>query len=593
MRAQRRSRETPILFMTADASELWSQEAFELGAVDFIVKPFRTAPLLSKLAFFIELHRSRRELREAERRAVQDRAFLSAVLEAVEDAIVACDAEGRLTLVNRAAREFLGLPATGLPEGILPELNVSYHPDGRPMERHELPLERALRGEQVKQAEVLVQLPGIPPRMVTVSGQALRDDTGRLLGAVVSLHDVSASHEAELLRESREQLAEADRRKTEFLATLAHELRNPLAPISNGLHLLRLSNDESARERAREMMERQLTHLVHLVDDLLDIARISSNKVELRRERLELQAVLAGAVETSAPAITAAGHTLEVHMPGQPLVVWGDSTRIAQIVSNLLNNAAKYTPHGGHIELSACEEDGRAVVRVQDTGMGIPPEELPKVFEMFTQVGRHRSHAQGGLGIGLALVKRLVELHGGAVQAHSDGAGRGSTFAVLLPLTRAAGPSPPDVPADKSALEPPSSFRVLVVDDNVDAAESLATLLELEGHETRIAHDGEAAVRVAAEFLPRVIFLDIGMPGKDGYQVARELRSHAATRDATLVALTGWGAQEDRARSRNAGFDHHLTKPASLESVEALLAHIAMPQGHREASDQPENSAAW
>jgi PAS domain S-box-containing protein len=706
IRAQKRSRETPILFITADASELWAHELYTLGAVDFIVKPFRTAPLMSKLAFFIELHRSRVELHEAERHAVQDRVFLSAVLEAVEDAILACDPQGRLTLVNRAAREFFGMPGTGLPEDSLPHLPVCRRDDGQPLSAQEAPLYRALHGEHVNKGHFLIQLPGAPARAVTASGQALHDESGHMLGAVVSLHDISASREAQLLRESRErlreseqrvriateaaglgvwvwdlasdrvvwenerlheifglpggapplsaeefvssfvdardaprfrdvmreglprdgrlriegrirrandgalrwieltgmlerspgdgpgrvlgtiadvtdrkhaeeELRESDRRKTEFLATLAHELRNPLAPISNGLHLLRLASDDRAREKARGMMERQLRHLVHLVDDLLDIARISSNKVELRRERLDLSGVLAGAVETSAPLISAAGHALDVRLPDRRLIVFGDATRLAQIVSNLLNNAAKYTPHGGRIELSAREEGGEAVVCVTDSGMGIPAEELPKVFEMFTQVGRNVHRAQGGLGIGLALVKRLVELHGGSVEAHSAGAGKGSTFAVRLPLAEPAVPAGDEHAPGELRGETPEPFRVLVVDDNVDAAESLAALLEIEGHEVRIAHDGETATRVAMEFRPRVVFLDIGMPGKDGYEVAREMRQLVPTRNTILVALTGWGAQEDRARSREAGFDHHLTKPASLASVEALLAQIA------------------
>jgi signal transduction histidine kinase/ActR/RegA family two-component response regulator len=442
------------------------------------------------------------------------------------------------------------------------------------MSKQEMPLERALHGERVHQMEVLIRTPGSPDRPVLASGQALHDQAGRMLGAVVSLHDVSASREAALLRESREQLAESDRRKTEFLATLAHELRNPLAPISNGLHLLRLANDDAARQKTRDMMDRQLRHLVHLVDDLLDIARISSNKVELRRERLELASVMAGAMETSSPLISANGHALDVHLPDQSLLVYGDATRLAQIVSNLLNNAAKYTPHGGRIELSANVEDGQAVISVKDTGVGIPGESLSKVFEMFTQIGRGAQRSQGGLGIGLALVKRLVELHGGSVEATSEGVGRGSTFVVRLPLAQDS-EMQLDTPHEDRAAESSSAFRVLVVDDNVDAAESLAALLQLEGHDTRIAHDGDSALRIAAEFHPRVVFLDIGMPGKDGYQVARELRTQDATRDAVLVALTGWGAQEDRARSRDAGFDHHLTKPAGLAAVESVLAQIA------------------
>jgi CheY-like chemotaxis protein len=284
--------------------------------------------------------------------------------------------------------------------------------------------------------------------------------------------------------------------------------------------------------------------------------------------------VLAGAMETSSPLISANGHTLDVHLPDQSLVVHGDATRVAQIVSNLLNNAARYTPHGGRIELSAGAQDGEAVISVKDTGVGIPPESLSKVFEMFTQIGRGAQRSQGGLGIGLALVKRLVELHGGTVEATSQGTGQGSTFVVRLPLVQ-DGEEQEQSPPDEHASEASCAFRVLVVDDNVDAAESLAALLQLEGHDTRIAHDGDTALRIAAEFRPRVVFLDIGMPGKDGYQVARELRAQEATRDAVLVALTGWGAQEDRARSRDAGFDHHLTKPAGLAAVESVLAQIA------------------
>jgi signal transduction histidine kinase/ActR/RegA family two-component response regulator len=451
--------------------------------------------------------------------------------------------------------------------------------DGSPMPQAELPLQRALAGERVHQLELALQPEGSEPRAVVASGQALHDGAGRMLGAVVSLHDVSASLEAQLLRESQERLAESDRRKTEFLATLAHELRNPLAPISNGLHLLRRAGDDQAHARALGMMERQLKHMVHLVDDLLDIARISSNKVELRRERLDLATVLAGAVETSTPLIDSAGHVLEVRLPEGPLHVEGDATRLAQVVSNLLNNAAKYTPHGGRVRLWASAEDGEAVIQVEDSGTGIPADALPKVFEMFTQVGRGISRAQGGLGIGLALVKRLVELHGGRVEAHSEGAGRGSRFTVRLPLAQGAAgteSNPPRTAEDACG----ASLRVMVVDDNVDAAESLAALLEIEGHEPRIAHDGESALQVAAAFRPQVVFLDIGMPGKDGYQVARELRTLPGMRGAVLVALTGWGAQEDRARSRSAGFDHHLTKPASLASVEALLAAIARNESH-------------
>jgi signal transduction histidine kinase/ActR/RegA family two-component response regulator len=379
----------------------------------------------------------------------------------------------------------------------------------------------------------------------------------------------------ENLRRLAGELAETDRRKTEFLATLAHELRNPLAPLTNGLHLMRVAADNRpAQDKARGMMERQLRHLVRLVDDLLDIARISSGKVELKKERVSLKGVLASAVETSMPLLAAGGHKLEASMPDEGVQLYADATRLAQVVSNLLNNAAKYTPHGGRIALSTRREGDRVVISVADTGIGIAREALPEVFEMFTQVGRTRDRSQGGLGIGLALVRRLVDLHGGRVTAVSPGPGEGSTFTVRLPLaeepqTQALAPAPAIfTEANARAL------RVLVVDDNADAAESLASLLELSGHQTRVANDGEQAVRAAHEFHPEIVFLDIGMPGKDGYEVARELRDCADTRDAVLVALTGWGAKDDRARSRQAGFDHHLTKPAGLAAVDGLLEQL-------------------
>jgi signal transduction histidine kinase/CheY-like chemotaxis protein len=379
----------------------------------------------------------------------------------------------------------------------------------------------------------------------------------------------------ENLRRLAGELAETDRRKTEFLATLAHELRNPLAPLTNGLHLMRMATENrAAQDKARDMMERQLRHLVRLVDDLLDIARISSGKVELKKERVSLKGVLASAVETSMPLLTAGGHKLEVTLPDDTVQLYADATRLAQVVSNLLNNAAKYTPHGGRIALSTRREGDRVVISVADTGIGIAREALPEVFEMFTQVGRTRDRSQGGLGIGLALVRRLVELHGGRVTAVSPGQGEGSTFTVRLPLaeepqTPVPAPAPP-TSADANAR----ALRVLVVDDNADAAESLASLLELSGHQTRVANDGEQAVRAAHEFHPEIVFLDIGMPGKDGYEVARELRDSADTREVVLVALTGWGAKDDRARSRQAGFDHHLTKPAGLAAVDGLLGQL-------------------
>jgi PAS domain S-box-containing protein len=871
IRMQRRSRSTPIIFITADANDLSALEAYAIGAVDLLTKPLVPPVLKAKVAFFVELHRSKQELQAAERRAVQDRGFLTAVLEAVEDAVVACGADGVVSLVNRATREFHG-HATQPVEKWVGRADL-YQMDGKTrLLKEELPLQRAFAGEKVHNLEVVIAPKGGKARVVQASGEPLYDEAGRKLGAVVSMHDITARHEAqaaseaaareknrrreaeaaaELIRQSREQLrateerlrlatdaarlgvwawdlaadsmtwenermhavlglsaqdepvagsrfaeeflcpetapafkqaitrttstgrrlhfegrvvrrndhalrwveltgilqsgddgsplrilgtaaditnrkeaedelrkseeryrtlfesmdegfcvievlfdearrpvdyrfletnpafgmhtglagaagkrmrelvpnhdaywfdaygrvavtgepmrfeneatalgrwfdvyaarlggpgsnkvsilfnditerrrtqqnlqrlaaelAETDRRKTEFLATLAHELRNPLAPISNGLQLMRLaSGDPQRQEKAREMMERQLRHLVRLVDDLLDMARISSGKVDLKKERVELGVVLNAAMESSMPLMTAAGHDLVLRVADHGLELIADPIRIGQVVSNLLNNAAKYTPGSGRVELAVRRDGGDAVITVTDTGTGIDGEALPQVFEMFTQVGRGRDRPQGGLGIGLALVRRLVELHDGTVTAESAGVGHGSTFTVRLPLASAAADPAPQAPATQE--QPAAPLRVLVVDDNVDAAESLAALLDLAGHATRVAHDGDQALLTAHEFRPEIVFLDIGMPGKDGYEVARALRAIPETQQAVLVALTGWGAKEDRARSSHAGFDHHLTKPAGIAAVESLLSQMADARPSPSAGEPP------
>ena len=380
-----------------------------------------------------------------------------------------------------------------------------------------------------------------------------------------------------------EALRDADRRKSEFLATLAHELRNPLAPIRNGLELMRMQSAANLAGRpanpalvdnVRAMMERQVNHMVHLVNDLLDIARVSSDKLVLQMRQVDLREAIATAVETSRPLIDANGHRLEVDVPDLVLEVEADPVRISQVVSNLLSNAAKYTPHGGRIVLAARIEGETLAISVQDNGIGIGAESLGAVFDMFTQVERSLTRSNGGLGIGLSLVRRLVELHGGSVLAASDGVGRGSTFTVRLPLVGAT-PAAPDaahvdaVPARKQSGR---RLRVLVADDNADAAHTLAALLEIAGHQTRVVHDGVAALAVASQFDPQLVFLDIGMPRLDGYETARRLRASPELESAMLVALTGWGAEEDRARSRAAGFDRHLLKPALPADVEAVLA---------------------
>jgi PAS domain S-box-containing protein len=380
----------------------------------------------------------------------------------------------------------------------------------------------------------------------------------------------------EQMRRFAADLEEADRRKTDFLATLAHELRNPLAPIRSGLGVMRLHREATpAMVKVREMMERQVSHMVHLIDDLLDIARISGGKLNLRKSRAALGAILGSAVETSLPLIEAARHALTVETPDTALFVDADATRIAQVVANLLNNAAKYTPPGGRITLALRREGLDAVISVSDTGVGIPPHALQSVFDMFSQVGSESERSQGGLGIGLSLVRQLVQMHGGSVVAESAGPGTGSCFTVRLPLAAdgAAGQ------ASSSAPEPgpdgAAGLRVLVVDDNADAAVTLAMILDAEGYRTEVAHSGADALRLAGEFGPAVVFLDIGMPGMNGYETAQAIRSLPGGDQPCLVALTGWGAEHDRARSAAAGFDHHLTKPVELATVQQLLAGVA------------------
>ncbi len=379
--------------------------------------------------------------------------------------------------------------------------------------------------------------------------------------------DVTAQKRAEA------QLRDQDRRKDEFLATLAHELRNPLAPIRTGLELIQMSEDAAVVRRAHQMMERQVVHLVRMVDDLLDISRVTLGKVRLVEDHVDLHQVFISAVETVRPLLQANGVDLVLDVPAGALVVHGDPTRLAQVVSNLLSNAAKYTPRGGRVTVSAARRGDQAEIAVSDTGIGIPTDKLPVVFEMFTQLGQSIDRASGGLGIGLTLARRLVELHGGTLEAHSDGAGRGATFLIRLPLL-------PHVHVLPSAVEPTprgAQLRILVVDDNVDAAEALAVLLEIEGHDVRLAYTGPDALVVAAEQRPDLILLDIGLPGLDGYEVARRIRADASTPRPHLVALTGWGAAEDRRKARDAGFDAHFVKPVEHAQLAALIASVGGP----------------
>ena len=370
-------------------------------------------------------------------------------------------------------------------------------------------------------------------------------------------------------------LRDADLRKDEFLATLAHELRNPLAPIRNAVQIMHLSRDEAMQENARSIIERQLKQMVHLVDDLLDVSRISQGKVELRLEQVDVADAVADAIETSRPLIDAGRHHLTTRLaPTRALLVDADRTRLGQIVANLLNNAAKYTPEGGHIQVLAERVGESAVITVQDTGIGLSAEMLPRVFDMFSQVDRSKERAQGGLGIGLALVKRLVEMHGGSVAAHSDGPDRGCRFVVRLPLIREPA-RPARLPAGHElAAEDTDGLRVLVVDDNVDSAESLSQVLQILGYAVAVGHDGVEAVEATSRWRPHVVLLDIGMPRMTGLEAARAIRALPGGASPWLIALSGWGQSEDRRRSSEAGFDHHFVKPVDVEGLIELIRRL-------------------
>jgi PAS domain S-box-containing protein len=372
------------------------------------------------------------------------------------------------------------------------------------------------------------------------------------------------------LRELAANLSEADHKKNEFIALLAHELRNPLAPIRNGLQVLRLANSNEMRAGAQEMMDRQLTHMVRLIDDLLDVSRLSRNKMQLRRARVSLAEVVSSAVETVRPLIDEAGHELTVSVPEHPIQLIADPTRLSQVFSNLLNNSARYTESGGRIWVTAERRNGDVVVSVRDTGNGIPAESLGDIFDMFSQVDRSLERSKGGLGIGLALVKGLVEMHGGWVKAESEGEGKGSVFTVTLPVVTSEPEAVKVVP--KAEITSPPKRRILVVDDNRDSALSMATMLKLLGHEVQTAHDGVDAVEAAEVFRPDVILMDVGMPKLNGYEATKRIRKQPRGREITIIALTGWGQEDDRAQSKLAGCDSHLVKPVNFLDLQKRLS---------------------
>jgi PAS domain S-box-containing protein len=441
------------------------------------------------------------------------------------------------------------------------------HPDDRA--RTQTAFADALAGRAPEfRSEFRVAHPTRGDRWLLGLGRVELSDTGEAVRLIGINLDITDRKRAEQL------LAEQDVRKDEFLATLAHELRNPLAPIRSGVAVLRMTAGPQQTEKTLGMIDRQLGHMVNLVDDLLDVSRVRSGKLTLRTERVLLRDAVDGAVEACQSTLDAKLHTLKTTFPAQPVVLLGDKTRLVQVVANLLTNAAKYSEPGGHIRIAVERDGGEAVIRVADSGVGISREVLPTVWDMFTQVRDTLDKAQGGLGIGLSLVKKLVLAHGGTVAAESEGVGRGSTFTVRLPVAPVEPVS--TVHPESVALPPrPSALRVLVVDDNMDGAEMLVMLLQRCGHVTQMAHTGPEALTAAGAFAPDVTFLDIGLPEMDGYEVARRLRADPVTSRTVLIALTGWGSEDDKRKSREAGFDVHLTKPVDAGVVKGVLAQYS------------------
>ncbi|MGH8496992.1 MAG: PAS domain-containing protein [Gammaproteobacteria bacterium] len=467
-------------------------------------------------------------------------------------------------------------------EDVRADPRYGKNPPHRGMPRGHLPVRSYLAVPVVSSSgEVLGGIFFGHPEIGVFTERAERIALGIAAHAAVAIDNArlfrSVQEEIAERKQAEERLREADRRKDEFLAMLAHELRNPLAPIGNSVQIMRMPGiDGEVSEQARQTIERQVKHLVRLVDDLLDVSRISRNRIELRRERVALAVIVQSAVETSKPLIEASGQELTVELPAQTIWLNADFTRMAQVLANLLNNAAKYTPERARIRLTAERQGNEAVVRVQDTGIGIPRAMLPHIFEMFRQVDTSQERSQGGLGIGLTLVKNLVEMHGGTVVVDSAGAGRGSEFVVRLPIMEETPKASSETPVGELTGATPR--RILIVDDNRDSADSLAKMLTLAGHCTQTAYDGLEAIEAASTFRPDVILLDIGLPKLNGYEVARQMRQQPWGRSAVLIALTGWGQDEDRSKSHEAGFNSHFVKPVGYAALTKLLAE-AKPTG--------------
>jgi PAS domain S-box-containing protein len=510
---------------------------------------------------------------EGQRQLFHERALLAAIVDSSDDAIVSKTLEGRILSWNRGATRIFGWEPH---EVIGKQITIIIPPELHAEERQIL--EKLRHGERIEHFDTVRVAKDGRRLAISLTVSPGRSADGTVLGASKIARDVSERKLAEeRLRASQEALQLADRRKDEFLALLAHELRNPLAPIRYAL----AANKKPGRtpeqcRQADDIIERQVAHMSRLLDDLLDISRITRGTLELKKTRAELTSVVGAAIETARPILDEKHHTLALDLPTQPLQIEADVVRLAQVFSNLLINAAKYTDPGGRIQLRAWNQGNDVIVSVSDNGIGIPAELLPRVFNMFFQSHAALGRAEGGLGVGLSLVRGLVRLHDGSVEARSEGPGKGSEFTVRLPM----GAARPDAIGAEDEVEPllgDAGLKILVVDDNRDAADTCAMLLEASGHHVQTAYTGRQALELARTFRPHAMLLDIGLPDLDGYRLAQQIRGTPWGRGAVLVAVTGWGQEQDRQRAVAAGFDHHLVKPISADTVEALLH--SLPRG--------------
>lgn len=599
IRTRKRSGSTPIIFLTAFADEVRTAEGYATGAVDYLPTPVVPEILRAKVRVFVELFQMRQQFalqaEEKARRSMAEEANRRLSFLAQAGAIL-----GRFLEYDATARDIVRMPVPTLADLSVLHCMPRGSIDGKSiLARHDTDggcailefeaegmisdeLQQAMRHVMTEGRKVsLVDKSGVTQLILPLQARGRtfavlalsREPSRRTFGSEdVTVAVAYSSRAATALDNAvlHNDLQLADHQKNEFLSMLAHELRNPLAPIRNAAQLLGLrGSDEPDLRWIREVIERQVVQMVRLVDDLLDVSRITRGKVRLQREPIELTTIVALAAETSKPLIDSHHHSFAISLPTYPVWINGDLARLAQVLTNLLNNAAKYTEDGGQIWLTARHDGEFAVISVRDTGIGIPGNMLSAVFELFAQVNRTLDRSQGGLGIGLTLVRQLVEMHGGTVVAHSAGAGCGSEFTVSLPTLQEL-PLRTTDNTDESASEELTA-RILVVDDNVDSADTLARLLRLAGHHVQVAYDGPAGLAAAQSFQPTVILLDIGLPGMDGYEVAARLREIPTTRDVLLIAVTGYGQQRDEVLSLDAGFDFHLTKPIDLSTLQSHM----------------------